>query len=188
MSSFFERGVPDVKRLVRILDEMKNKRRTLADVVDGFRQHTDFGENDSLKIQVDGLRLPSGNVVGLIQIVFDSESVAHWSSLPSSVQFRARRQGSSELTLFDIFDLDGAIADSDGNVSTAGGARLRTVEVIPAALPYHISDLDQSIVFRTIQLLGVEGKCFRSLREGAEPEFEAMIPDLNFFICSKLTH
>src|SRR6202163_523068 len=156
---------------------MKSKRRTLADAIDVFRQHADFGEDDSLKIQVGGLRLPSGNVVGLIQIAFDCESVDHWVSLPSSVKFRARRPNSSDLTSFDIFDLDGATADSDGNVSTAGGVRLRSIEVIPARLPYQISDLDQFIVFRTIQL-HADGKCFRSLREGADPQFEAMIPDL----------
>ncbi|MGY3508887.1 hypothetical protein [Bradyrhizobium lupini] len=135
----------------------RNKRRSIADA-------TDLLPSDGAwrgEIRVGGLQLLSGEVVGQVA-VFAKNAVAGSISivtLPTCKKSRGRRQGSQEVEEFDIFRLDGAIVDGSGTVELVDGTRLRAVEVVPALLPYNVTDLDWRILHHTIALMEAEEAC-----------------------------
>jgi hypothetical protein len=136
----------------------RTKRRSIADAIDLLH---DEGAR-SARIQVDALQLASQDVVGLIA-VFAKNAVAGSTSfvtLPTCEIFCARRDGSQELEEFDIFRLEGAIVDGRGTVELADGTRLRAVEVVPALLPYNVTDLDWRILHCTIARMNAEQECY----------------------------
>src|SRR5689334_6732772 len=126
----------------------RNKRRSIADA-------TDLLPSDGAwrgEIRVGGLQLPSREVVGQVA-VFAKNAVAGSISivtLPTCKKSRGRREGSQELEEFDSFRLNGAIVDGSGTVELVDGTRLRAVEVVPALLPYNVTDLDWRILHYTI--------------------------------------
>jgi hypothetical protein len=136
----------------------RNKRRSIADA-------TDLLPSDGAwrgEIRVGGLQLPSREVVGQVA-VFAKNAVAGSISivtLPTCKKSRGRREGSQELEEFDIFRLDGAIVNGRGTVELVDGTRLRAVEVVPALLPYNVTDLDWCILHYTIALIKAERECY----------------------------
>jgi hypothetical protein len=114
-------------------------------------------------IQVGALQLPSEEIVGLVNVFVESAADGKTLivSLPTSKRFRAKRQCNSESETFDIFQLDGTTFDYSGGVKLPDGTHLRAVEVIPALLPYNVTDLDWCIVHHTIEFIGAEQECYR---------------------------
>jgi len=147
--------------LFKLLGESEhNKRRTLADALEVLRTCADFVVGDIAKIWLSGLELPSRQVVHLVDVRFEStrHRMTFRVSLPSANRVRARfDQG--QLVEFDISRLDGAIADGQGSVRLSDGAVIRSVEIIPALLPYNITALDCAILRQTILELGIEEEC-----------------------------
>jgi hypothetical protein len=173
----------------RLREETRNSRRTIADALEVLRELGDFKEHHCAEIHVGGLRLASGEVIGLVQVRFDDRSRENVCivSLPSSAQFRALRQGSPRCECFDIFRLDGAIIGAEAKVLLTDGTELRAVEVIPTRLLYHPSELDWRIVRHTISIIKAEKGCYRSLRQGLFPRpLRRMVPNRRFLDCSKL--
>jgi hypothetical protein len=154
----------------------------------GAAHGPDFTEKSRAGIQVAPLRLPSGSVVGLVNVEFNGPlpEVVCIVSLATSVKFRAVRQGSSQHEYYDIFRLDGAAVDGAANVTLADGTSLRAVNVIPAYLPLEPSGLDWRIVHHTIALIGAEDQCYRRLRDGLPTRVHDMVPDRRFLDCSNL--
>jgi hypothetical protein len=137
-----------------------------------------FATDDTAKIRTGGLRLPSGEVVGLISALFSSlkHDKIFIVSLATSRCFQARHEARSELAQFDIFELDEAVFSWAGDVVLANGAKLRAVEVLPAQLPYDFSDLERRIVQFTISMMGATDRCYRYFGSGLPPQYQDIAP------------
>jgi hypothetical protein len=170
----------------------RNRRVTVSDAIEVLAQSGAFGGGDVAEIQVGGICLPSGKVVGLTNVSFNNDALDKTLvvSLATSAQFNAKRQGESAARTFSIFELDGATVANDGSVRLSDGTILRAVEVIPANLPLKPSELDWRIVRHVISIIGAEDRCYRSLREHAKPRCldlpHDIIPDIRFIDCSAL--
>jgi hypothetical protein len=173
----------------RLSEERRNSRRTIADAIEVLHDKAGFAERDHAQIRIGPFRLPSGEVVGLVQICFDSltNDKVYVVSLPSSRQFYGRRPNSPEGGRFDIEQLHGAVLDETGHVLLTDGETLRAVEVIPARLPLEPSKLDWRIVHHTISYIGAEERCYRSLGDDLPDRSKDMVADLRFLDCSKLS-
>jgi hypothetical protein len=177
------------KTYERLSEESRNSRRTVADVLEVLRESAGFTDADRATINIGLLQLPSGDIVGLVQIFFeahDNEKV-FIVSLPTSAQFQAKRPGSSQRELFEIERLDGAVVDGAGNISLTDGVTLRAVEVVPARLPLEPSELDWRIIHQAISVLGEEGRCYRNLANGLPAPFRDMVPASRVLDCSTLS-
>lgn len=176
-------------RYERLFEEARTSRRTIADALDVLRDARDFKDGDRAKIGIGLLKLPSGDVVGLVNLFFEippGEEVCI-VSLPTSAEFQGRRSGSPEGDRFDIARLDGAVADGRGGVRLNDGTMLRAVEVIPAYLPEEPSELDWRIVHHTISIIGAEERCYRRLGAELPVPYRDMVSDIRFLDCSRLS-
>jgi hypothetical protein len=184
-----EYGMPDMRKYERLLEEGRNSRRTIADALEVLRSVAAFNEHDRAEICIGLLRLPSGDVVGLVDVCFNAplREKACRVSLPTSGAFRAICEGSARRDDFEIARLDGAVVGADATVLLSDGTRLRAVEVLPAPLPYEPTGLDRRIVHHAISSAGAEQRCYRSLREGLPPAQQDMVPDLRFLDCSRVS-
>ena len=147
----------------RLQEDQRDKRFTIADTIDVLVQKNIALEHPgAARVQVGGLQLPSEEIVGLVNVFVESaaDDKTFIISLPTSTQFRAKRQDTSEIETFEIFQLDGATFDCSGDVELPDGTHLCMVEVIPALLPYHVTDLDWCIVHHTIEFIGAEQECY----------------------------
>src|SRR5271166_2934284 len=155
----------------------QSSRRTIADALAILETEAAFGEDDTAQIRIGHLRLPSGETVRLVLVVFDMPFTDKGFAvpLPTTKQFYAD-YGGSRRVLFDVGLFDEAVADGKGNVLLATGEALRAVEVIPARLPLKHTDLDWRIVHGTVQFVPEGGSCYRSLREGVDPSIAPMVP------------
>jgi hypothetical protein len=144
-------------------DDERNNRRSIADAIDILHSKAGFDDAQTGTIRVGGLRLPSNEIVGLISVLFESPAndTIFIVALRTAKQFRAKRQGGEELEGFPIVQLDGASFDHSGMVQLPDGMRLRAVDLIPALLPYEITDLDWCIVHHTIAFMKAEPECYR---------------------------
>jgi catechol 2,3-dioxygenase-like lactoylglutathione lyase family enzyme len=145
-------------------EKERKKRRTIADAIDALQKNAGFDGDDRGQIQLGRIRLPSRQVVSLTWVSF--ESATHQKTfivkLPTATRFKATSQG--QLLIGDIGLLEGASLDEKGNVELQDGTLIRAVEIVPAPLPYNISDLDSAIVAVTV--LKLEGSPFTSFRAG----------------------
>jgi hypothetical protein len=176
---------------VRLLEEKRTLRRTIADAIEVLYESADFKAEDHAEIRVKPIEFPSGTIVGVIILEFKaptSEKI-FVVSLPASTRFRAVRQGSSQRECFEISRLDGAPVDSAGNVTLDNGEPIRALELIPSRLlSYEPSQLDWFIVHSTVAVLGEERRCYRHLGEGLPSPYREMVPDeLRFLDHSALT-
>jgi hypothetical protein len=160
---------------VRLQEERRTSRRTVADALDVVGQ--DLAPNEVLRaqIRIGPLRLPSGKCTALVDVVFPD--LGYIVSLPTSARFRALSDTSSRHQLFEIFRLDGAEVCADGSVRLADGTQLRAVEVIPTHLPYKPSKLEERILQHVISLTRSH-RCYRSIREGLPEHLQHQVPDL----------
>jgi hypothetical protein len=171
-----------------LAEDRRMSRRTMTDATAVLQDYAGFAETDRAEIRIGGLKLPSAEIVGLVQIVFDQPHTdkSFVVTLPTSRQFRARRPNTSEYERFDIAKLHEATVDGTGNVRLTDGAALRAVEVIPARLFLEPSELDWRIAKHAISLMQVENRCYRQLSYGLPPQFLDMAPDPRFLDCSTL--
>jgi hypothetical protein len=172
----------------RLSEENRNSRRTIADIIEVLHNEGGFCDDDRAQIRVGLGKLPSAEVVGVVQILYDrpSNDRGYVVSLPTSTHFHARSPNSSRRDRFNIQILDEATFDSTGNVQLNDGSKLCAVKVVPCRLPLEPSELDWRIVHYTISLIKPEWPCYRSLRDDFSPEDQNTIPDLRFLDCSRL--
>lgn len=176
-----------------LAEEDHRKRRTLADALEVLRTDANFQEGDEAEITLGMLKLPSGEIVYLVHVGF--QSAVHQKtflvSLPTAAKVRARFLGDPKLQELEMERLNGAIANGRGDLLLSDGAQIRSVEVIPALLPYEITPLDWTIIRQTIAELGIEEHS-RYDPDPDDPGFEAARTYLgrlllNSIDCSKLT-
>lgn len=137
------------------------KRRAIADALEILRSHADFEDGDTADVRLGELRLPSGEIVHLIYVGFDStfHQKTFLVSLPTASSVLARFEGKARFEELEISRLDGAIIDGRAHVRLSDGAQIQSVEVIPALLPYNITPLDMTIIRQTVAELGIEEEC-----------------------------
>jgi hypothetical protein len=169
---------------VRLKEEHRTSRRTIADALDVVGQ--DLAPNEVLRAQIRivRLRLPSGNLTALVDVVF--ADLGYIVSLPTSAQFKALSDTSSRHQVFEISRLDGAEVCADGSVRLADGTQLRAVEVIPTHLPYKLSKLEETILQQVISLTRSD-HCYRSIREGLPEHLQHQVPDLRAIDYSRVS-
>lgn len=121
-------------------EDQRNKRRTIAGAIDVLHSQGIFESARTVEIRVAALQVRSEEIVGLGAVLAESAAAEtiFVVTLPSSKQFRAKRQGGYDTETFDIFRLHEAIIDGSGAVELADGTRLRAVELVPA-LPWSAS-------------------------------------------------
>lgn len=173
----------------RLAEDERHLRRTAADALEVLRHQAGFQDADRAIMDVGLLRLPSGDSVGLVQIVFKSVASEKIScvSLPTSTHFSAIPRDLPARRRFDIARLHGAAVDGQGHVQLTDGTRLRAVEMEPARLPVEPSPLDWRIVHLTLELIDAR-HCYRSLREDLPIEQHALVPDLHFLDAGRLSN
>jgi hypothetical protein len=164
----------------RLLEDKRTSRRTVADAIAVLEQSAAFGSDDTATIQVGRLQLPSGEVAGLVQVIFDlpCSEQSYVVSLPSSTHFYSRRSNSAPQ---EVELLHQALVDSRAEVVLATGTSLHAVELVPARLPVEPTELDYRIVYATIAFTGGRQTGCRKLRD--EPSLQDVIdqiPDLQF--------
>src|SRR5688572_7485090 len=117
---------------MRIVDEGRLSRRTVADAVEVLRSHSKFSENIRPTICAGPLHLPSGDVPFLVLLVCKVLGLA--VTLPSSKRFRGKLAHNSAAPKFEEWEirlLDGAIVEmieNQANVILADGRRMHGVE------------------------------------------------------------
>jgi hypothetical protein len=161
---------------VRLQEEQRTRRRTIADALDVVCQALGLDETPRGEIRLYPLWLPSGECTTMVDMVFPGLGCI--VSLPASTTFRARSGTGSQRKVFEISRLGGAEVCSDGAVQLADGTRLRGVEVIPTHLPYKPSQVDERIIHNVISLTK-SYHCYRSMREGLPGDWQHLVPDLH---------
>jgi hypothetical protein len=97
---------------MKIIDEGRPSRRTVADAIEVLRSHPKFSENIRPTIRTGLLQLPSGDKPFLVMLV--CEELGWAATLPTSKRFPAKSGHSaraSKVEKWDIRLLDGAIVE-----------------------------------------------------------------------------
>jgi hypothetical protein len=159
----------------------------MADAIEVLREKAGFGDNDRAEIWIGRLKLPSAEVVGLVQIAFAPPGdKAYVVSLPTTKHFLACRANAPQRDRFDIAKLDGAVLDGAGNVLLSNGVAFRAVEVIPAHLPLKPTKVDWRIIHNTLAIIGAD-HCYRKFATGLPPQLQDMFADLRILDCGTLS-
>jgi hypothetical protein len=175
--------LPVMQSYVRLREEHRKSRRTIADALEVVRQELGVEDIGSAYIRLGPLPLASGQCPALVDVVFaDLGCVV---SLPTASLFKARSGTTARQEEFEIARLDGARICVDGSVLLADGTRSRAVEVIPALLPKEPSKLDQQILQHVISLTQAD-YCYRSMREGVPEHLQEAVPDVRVLDYSRV--
>jgi hypothetical protein len=156
----------------------KHNRRSVADGVDLLIRYAGFQVGDRAKIRTPLFPLAAKEPLAQLCIVFHrlDTGVTFLVWLPTSGRFTAKASDQTAIKQFNTPDLDDASVDYLGNVVLLSGAKLRAVEIMPAFLPYELSDMDRRILRNTINFMKIEDLVFRTLGEELDPETRATLP------------
>ncbi len=170
-------------------EEERHRRRTFADAIAVLHEETDFKAGDRAEVRLGLLRLPTGDVVSLINIFFDSAShqKTFIVSLPAATRFRARPDGCFQVAQLDVIELNDATLEYDGTVLLSDGRRLRAIEIIPAQFPYEITNLEWRIIHHIIKMVGAEQRCYRHPGEVLVPALRQIALDQKLLDCGSLS-
>ena len=168
----------------RLSEEARNSRRTTSDAIEVLREKAGFGKNDRAEISIGLLKLPSAELVGLVQIVFEPPGdKGYVVSLPTAKHFLAYRPNAPQRDRFEIEQLHRAVLDDTGNVLPHNGVTLRAVEFIPARLPLEPTEVDWRIIRRTLSIIEAD-HCYRHWASGLPPQLQEMMAELRIVDCS----
>ena len=151
-----------------------------------FRLFADFKKGKA-EVRIGILRLPSQEVTHLVFISLNStqDELTFSVSLPAARGVRARFEDGLVPENFEIGRLLGATVDAEGHVQLADGGRIQSVEIIPALLPYHLTELDWKILHETVAQLGIEEECRYDPGEGFRKDLRDSL--FGSIDCSKLS-
>jgi hypothetical protein len=173
----------------RLLEEGQHRqRRSIADALEVLRTHAGFTDGDIATVRVGWLKLPPGNIVGLVQLVFCWPAAGHGFlvALPAATEFGAANATGIKRVCLDIAQLDGGTVASDGSVTLASGINFRAVEIMPARMR-EPSDLDLKLIVAAIDLCEAKERCYRNLRAQVPADFRETVRDFKLLDCSELT-
>ncbi|MGH6713338.1 MAG: hypothetical protein ACREEK_30840 [Bradyrhizobium sp.] len=134
-------------RYKRLLEENRSRRRTVVDAIETLREQIREEDNDRAELRIWCMQLPR-DVVGLFE---SFPGITLIVFLPMSAFSRGLQPNQSKFQQYDSAELDGASLYGAGTVELKDGTRLRLLEVIPALLPYEISQLDWRIVNHVVR-------------------------------------
>jgi hypothetical protein len=137
-------------------------RRSVADAIEALRNAGKLPEEECAEITAAPLRLPNGEMPSMVFVVCraNPSEPLFGVPLPTSARFTGRRPGKECLESFAISRLDGASIDKDGTIELADGTRLHAVNVVPAPLPWELTEIQKRIVYWTIRFIKAEAECY----------------------------
>jgi hypothetical protein len=176
-------------RQYNVLREVsRNQRTTIADAIDLLETEANFKPGDCATVWLQPLQLQTAAVVWLVSVIFErAAAVGFVVPLRTAKAFFAVDMDGSRKRLFEMELLDGATTNASGVVSLANGDRVRALELVPALLPYELSQLDEEILYLTVSMIkGAESRCYRDLCDDLPAAEREGIPSLRFLDFSKL--
>ena len=167
-----------------------DRTRSVSEAMRLFRAKAGFSKGDRARVEMGLLRLPSGHLVGVAEIVFVSTSNKTIFKVPLefAARFRAIRHGFLGFEEYDIARLGNAEIDDDGLVHLTDGMDLESVELLSAPMLIEPSDTDWRIVHLALAVIEGGDRCYRSLREGLPPAQAEAVPDQRCLDCARLAH
>ena len=105
-----------MKPIAQVIDGRRSM-RTLADALVKLEKSGLLKEGDHATIRTCWMQLPDGAVVATVAVIAPGEQ-RHGVMLPSAARFTAKNTV-GERRERDLVELDGAVADRDGNVQPA---------------------------------------------------------------------
>jgi hypothetical protein len=162
----------------------------MADTIEVLVASANFNERDRAKILSGPLRIPSGKIVWQVLVVFEGADGTEGRAVPfrAAEQFSAFEHNKAVKTKFEVEALDGATVDFRGAVTLPDGRRLRSVEIIPAQMPYGLSELDFKIIHLTLSMIdGAESRCYRDIRDSLPESARDALPSRRLLDFSQLT-
>lgn len=156
---------------MQLHDVDRSARRTIADAFEVLRNKLGFSENLRARIRTREMRLPTGELTALVQIV--CQEIGWTVSLPTSAHFIGSHTMSTGPEKFGICRLDGATADSDGNVELSDGTYLHKVHMLPTMISSGLTEIEALIVHQVVAFVGAQDRCYRCVEE-------AVLPDTKF--------
>ena len=154
---------------------------TIADAIDVLVNEAGFGATDTATVHIGHLQLPCGTIVGLGMVVFEqpASTKTFYVKMATATGFTAIVARANQREHFAIEQLDEACIRESGQVTLRDGTLVRGVEVVPAKLPYELSELDQKIIHATLsEIPGAHQRCYRDLLEGLPAEHRGILPPL----------
>jgi hypothetical protein len=167
----------------------RDQRTTIADAINVLETEANFKSDDCATVWLQPLQLQTTVVVWLVSVIFDgpADAVGFVVPLRTAKAFFAVDMNDSRKRRFEIELLEGATIDASGVVSLANGDQVRALELVPAQLPYKLSELDERILHLTLSMIkGAESRCYRDLRDDLPAAERGGIPSLRFLDFSKL--
>ena len=160
------------------LSESKSYLFSVAEAIAAFVDEAKFQPNDQARIICAGLPLPSQELVTLTGLHFERQDDHAFTAWLRSSKTSQARHEDQEIE-FETAELEDATVDIAGNVTRTDGKIVRAVQVIPAKLPYVITDLDWRIVHQTISSAEAEDRCYALPAGSQRPELIAIARELN---------
>jgi hypothetical protein len=173
---------------VRLGAQGRDARGKISDAIALLRTEANFCEHDRATICVGLLRLPSCEMVGLVEVVFEAPWVKTVYRVPlrTAARLRGRRRGSAERVEYDAVRFNLAEVDFYGLVTLASKTALYGVEVCPASMLTQPSELDWRIIHAALKVIDGGHHCYRSLPEGLLNADPQRVPGLQFLDCNLL--
>jgi hypothetical protein len=131
-------GIPTLERTMNGRRSM----RSIADALEAFRNNGHLVHGSLVEIRTSPLPSLTHEAPSIVLVVCHHPSEEPWGvALPTSWEFTGRPHGTSTPETFEISRLDRAKVDEDGTVTLSDGTHLRAVDVVPAALPWELTEL-----------------------------------------------
>jgi hypothetical protein len=157
----------------------RDGRDKISDAVAVLRADAGFGDRHRATIRVLPMRLPSAEVVGAVDVLFEAPWVpgVYIVGLRYAPGFRGRRLRSG-FEEYPIFELNRATVDAVGTVTLADGTVLEDVEMLTAPMLAEPTDLDSKILAAALKVIEGGEACFRTLQEDVPAAHRAFVPDI----------
>jgi hypothetical protein len=166
----------------KILFDESDTRRSVADAVAALAREVAYADGDRARIDVGGLRLPSGRIVYLTSVVCEAGGRNIWVPLPASETFSAFDMHARMRKTFPTTALEGAMVSGSGVVELKDGRPLRAVEMNRAIRNLYPSPLDYRILECLIAWNNAQDRCYRDLFEGIAKDSKGQ-PTLRLLDC-----
>jgi hypothetical protein len=157
----------------------RDGRNKISDAIALLRAEAGFGERHRATIRALPMRLPSAEVVGAVDLLFEAAWVpcVYAVGLRYAPGFRGRplRSGYQE---YPIVELNRATVNAAGTVTLADGTVLENVEMLTAPMLAEPTDLDRQILAAALKVIEGGESCFRSLQEDVPAAHRAFVPDI----------
>lgn len=165
---------------VHLGEREKHNRRSVADAIELLVTDTGFRHKNHATIRTVPFPFPAKWPLTQLCVVFEhfdrQQTFLVW--LPTSSHIKARTAESRNSAKSDTVILDGAQVDIDASVWLSNGTQLRAVEVVPANLPYELSNLDWQIIESTIKLMKIGHLVMRTFGEELDDDVRETLPQI----------